>query len=223
MEGRDIGSRGRGSRLLRGLYRLYDEGAFCCFFLAGSALVHFLYRIRCEDGPSLRGDRPVILASNHTSYLDPVILQTAVPRRITYLMNEVYYRIRVLNWFFRRMGCIPVRVSGSQLAAIRAGIEALRTRGVIAIFPEGGRSPDGRLRKGFPGVATLARRTGALVIPVAISGAFEALPRGARMIRPARLRVRFGRALDFSALSRSSNLELTRTIMDSIRAPHPND
>jgi 1-acyl-sn-glycerol-3-phosphate acyltransferase len=211
-------STGRRSPLGRTIYRWLDEGIFYGFYFVGQALIRIVYRLRADNLPAFRGDRPVILAPNHTSFLDPIILQAAVPRRITYLMTETYYRMALIRWWFRRMGCIAIPVRGSQLAAIRLGIEALRTRGMVTIFPEGSRSPDGKLGKGYPGVATLARKTGALVVPVAISGTFEALPKGARFLRPARLRVRFGTPLDFSRSGRSDNREITGVIMDSIRA-----
>jgi len=202
----------------RRVYELLDRAVFHCFYVAGQAVIRASYRIRAEDLPPLRGDRPVIFAPNHTSFLDPFILQAVVPRRITYLMTESYYRLPVIRWFFRRMGCIPIPLSGPQLAAIREGLKVLSTRGNVTIFPEGSRSPDGRLRDGFAGVAALVRKSGAIVVPVAIHGTYEALPKGGRFLRPARMRVRFGPPLDFSRSGVRDLREITGTIMDSIRA-----
>jgi 1-acyl-sn-glycerol-3-phosphate acyltransferase len=116
------------------------------------------------------------------------------------------------------MGCIPIKRTGSPLPAIRVGVETLREGRLLTIFPEGSRSVDGRLGRGLPGIATLALKSRALVIPVAIFGTYEALPRGARFLRRARMRVRFGRPLDFSRERWRDNEAMTRVIMDSIRA-----
>lgn len=168
------------------------------------------------DPPGGLPDRPVILAPNHASFLDPVVLQAAIPHRIVYLMSARYYRLPGLEWLFRRLGCIPIGSTGSSIGAIRGGIEALRTHGLVAIFPEGRRSDDGVLQQGFPGVATLAARTGALVVPVGIRGTHELFPRGARLPRPGAVRVRFGRPIDFSRAPSTRPRDMTRVIMTSI-------
>ncbi len=176
---------------------LADRTFFHLLYLGGLPLVRAAYPIRVRGSLPTEVDRPVLLAPNHASFLDPIVLQAVVPRRITYLMAEAYYRLPLLQFAFRRLGCIPIRTSGANVAAIRSGVDALRETSLAAIFPEGRRSLDGELQPGFPGVAILAERADALVVPVGILGTWNALPPGGRFPRPAAVEVRFGSPIDF--------------------------
>ena len=198
--------------------RVVDRIWFFSFVFAVAPIFRLLYPTRVDGRPPVPGRRPILLAPNHTSFLDPVVLQASILHRITYLMADIYYNLPLLGWFCRRMGCIPLSSQGSQLAAIRQGIEALRTRSVVAIFPEGTRSYDGVLGEGFPGVIALASRTDALVVPVALIGPHRAFPRGARFPRLVPLHVRFGAPIDFSREPAMSSRERLRMVMERIAA-----
>lgn len=197
---------------------LVDRVFFYFLYFIGAPLVRFFFPMRVIGRAPLRSSRPILLAPNHVSFLDPVFLQAAVPARITYMMTEIYYGIPLLNWVFRRLGCIPVPREGSQLALIRRGLAALDTRRLVAIFPEGQRTTGGALGPGFPGVSMLATRANALVVPVAISGADRAMPRGKLLPLPSRIEVRFGEAIDFAAMPRMKTQQKTDVIMERIRA-----
>src|SRR2546423_79348 len=82
-------------------------------------------------------DGPAILVCNHTSALDPLLIQSACPRLITWMMASEYYELPGLNWVFRTIGAIPVDRSGRDLAATRAALRALQRGGVLGVFPEG--------------------------------------------------------------------------------------
>lgn len=179
-------------------------------------IVRAWYPIRVEGRRRFGAGRPVVLAPNHVSFLDPILLQAALPRRITYLMTDLYYGIPGLNWVFRRIGCIPIKQEGSQLNAIRRGIEALERYRLVAIFPEGTRSFDGKLQQGFAGAATMAQRARAIVVPVAIVGTFESLPRGSFWPRRSCVTVRFGEPIDFEAIGTKRPREMTEIIMQRI-------
>jgi 1-acyl-sn-glycerol-3-phosphate acyltransferase len=169
---------------------LANEVAFRFVHLVGWLLVKALFRLDVEGSDRVRG--PLILAPNHASFLDPVILQSATRKRVSYLMTETYWRIPVLNWLFRFFRTIPVQVSGPNRSALDRAVARLREGAVVAIFPEGSRSPDGRLLPARAGVALLASAARVPIVPVAILGTHRALPRGARFIRPVRVQVRFG-------------------------------
>lgn len=197
--------------------RAIDWLVFQLVYFVLYPIVRAWYPIRVEGRRRFGAGRPVLLVPNHVSFLDPVVLQAALPRRITYLMTDLYYGIPGLNWVFRRIGCIPLKQEGSQLAAIRRGIEALERYRLVAIFPEGTRSVDGKLQSGFPGAATLAQRARALVVPVAIIGTYESLPRGSFWPRRSRLTVRFGEPIDFELIPKKRPREMTEVIMQRIR------
>ena len=146
-------------------------------------------------------DGPAILAANHQSFLDNVLLPLVVKKRkVVFLGKAEYFDRWYLRWVFKGAKVIPVRRQSRSAseAALNAGVEALREGKLIGIFPEGTRSPDGRLHRGKTGVARMALEAQVPVIPVAIVGTFEAMPYDRKLPRPGRVTVKFGRPLDFS-------------------------
>lgn len=156
--------------------------------------------------PQVRGRRHVprhgaaIIACNHVSYLDWLALPLVVAfRRIVFLAKSEYFerpglRGRLQRFFFTATGQIPVDRGGGDagLAALRTAERLLHDGALLGVFPEGTRSRDGRLQRGRTGVARVAARTGAPVIPCATIGLFEAAPPGRRLPRRVRFMVRFG-------------------------------
>ncbi len=138
---------------------------------------------------------PAILAPNHISFLDPVILIGVLPRRITYVGKAEYLGSWKTRYLFPAVGMIPIDRAGGEaaLAALDMAAEVLARGELFGIFPEGTRSRDGCLHRGRTGVARLASRTGAPVIPVGIRGTDRIQPPGASIPRPfRRCEVRFG-------------------------------
>lgn len=154
-----------------------------------------LYRLRVDGAERIPATGPVLIASNHVSYWDAVFLQIACPRPIRWMMDEAYYRLPVLNALFRALGCIPVKVAGGNRAALTAAVEALRAEGVVGIFPEGQLSRTGRMGRAHSGVAAIAMRARAAVVPAYLRGAFATWPKGQSLPRLSRVEVRFGEPL----------------------------
>jgi 1-acyl-sn-glycerol-3-phosphate acyltransferase len=140
----------------------------------------------------------VLLCPNHQSYLDPPLVQLVVPRRVTFVMTNDFYRSRVGNWFFRLVGALPVGAGADARVTLRRASALLRTGAAVVMFPEGRLSPDGNLQRPQRGVAVLARRTGVPVIPVAIEGSHRAWAKGARWGRRGDVRIAFGEPLVWS-------------------------
>ena len=162
-------------------------------------LLQGLWRPRVTGLDHLPERGPVILASNHLSLADFVFLGLAVPRHITFVVKAEAFAIpglggRFLTWLLRTMGQLRVdRGAGrGARAALDAGLAVLGDGGVVGIYPEGTRSPDGRLYKGRTGVGWLALASGAPVIPVAMHNTGRVLPRGAGIPRLVRVGIRFG-------------------------------
>jgi 1-acyl-sn-glycerol-3-phosphate acyltransferase len=169
-------------------------------------IINALYRPWAEGLDYIPTCGPAILASNHLSFLDHVFLPAAISRPIFFLGKSDYFS----GWqrlFFERMGVMPVDRSGGQAgeASLRKGEEILRSGRLLAIYPEGTRSPDGRLYRGKTGPVRLALRTGAPLIPVAMLGLFEVLPAGAKVPKIRRVGIRVGRPLDVSRYSGGQN------------------
>ncbi|WP_433507395.1 lysophospholipid acyltransferase family protein [Pseudonocardia halophobica] len=146
-----------------------------------------------------------ILASNHLAVADSFLLPLQVPRRITFLAKREYFtepglKGFVKKQFFSGVGQVPIDRSGGNAAqaAMDTAVRLLREGKLLGIYPEGTRSPDGRLYKGKTGVARMALEAGVPVIPVAMIGTDKVNPIGSKMWRPGHVHVRVGAPLDFS-------------------------
>jgi 1-acyl-sn-glycerol-3-phosphate acyltransferase len=165
-------------------------------------LLRVLYRVRVEGRENVPRTGPVILASNHQSFIDSIFLPLSVRRRVTFVAKAEYFESWKTAWFFRAVGMIPLKREGGSASAraIAAAREVLEGGGVLGIYPEGTRSPDGRLYRGHTGVARLAQQCGAPVVPVAQFGTVEVQPIGVMFPKPfKRVRVRMGEPLRFPA------------------------
>ncbi|TVT34381.1 1-acyl-sn-glycerol-3-phosphate acyltransferase [Amycolatopsis rhizosphaerae] len=174
-----------------------------------------------ENIPATGG---AILAGNHLAVADSFFMPLRVPRRVTFPAKSEYFtekgfKGRLKKWFFTGIGQIPIdRSSGSAAqAALDTAIRLLREGRLLGIYPEGTRSPDGRLHKGKTGVARIALEAGVPVIPVAMIGTDKVNPIGSKMWRPHRLEIRFGKPLDFSRYAGlSGDRFVERSITDEI-------
>ncbi|HVE76910.1 MAG TPA: lysophospholipid acyltransferase family protein [Actinomycetota bacterium] len=179
-----------------------------------------LYGVKRQGLETFPMEGPVIVVANHVSFLDSFWIPLSVPRRMVYLAKSDYFESRKTRWFFRALGMIPVKrdVKEKTEAALQAGIEVLEQGGVIGLYPEGTRSPDGRLYRGRTGVARLALRSGAPVVPVGLVGSREVMPKSAKFPKPwGKVRVRFGPPLNFERYAeRSEDRFVLRTITDEI-------
>ncbi|MBQ0894285.1 1-acyl-sn-glycerol-3-phosphate acyltransferase [Micromonospora sp. U56] len=168
-------------------------------------LLRLIFRPRVEGLHHVPETGPVILASNHLSFSDSIFTPLIVPRKVTFVAKAEYFTGKgIKGWltkaFFAGTGCIPVDRSGGRAAqaALDTQLSVLRVGGVAGIYPEGTRSPDGRLYRGKTGVARLALESGAPVVPVAMLNLDEIQPPGKLIPKIARVRIRFGPPLDFS-------------------------
>jgi 1-acyl-sn-glycerol-3-phosphate acyltransferase len=167
---------------------------------------------------------PAILASNHLAVIDSFFLPLLLPRRVVFLGKQDYFtgkglRGKFVAAFMRGVGTIPVDRSGGKAseAALNTGLKVLREGGLFGIYPEGTRSPDGRLYRGKTGVARLALESGAPVIPVAMIGTNIAQPIGKRIPRMHRIGIVIGEPLDFSRYKGMANDRFVlRSVTDEI-------
>jgi len=142
--------------------------------------LRYFYRINVEGLANVPASGPVIMASNHVSFSDSVFLPVMLRRRITFVAKAEYFENPRTAWLFRGLGQIPIKRDGGSASAraLEAAREVLARGEVFGIYPEGTRSPDGRLYKGHTGVARLALQSGAPVLAVAMIGTREAQPIG---------------------------------------------
>ena len=164
-----------------------------------------LFRPRVEGRAHVPERGPVILACNHLSFSDSIFTPLVVNRRVTFVAKAEYFtgngiKGRLMRQFFLSTGTIPVDRSGGKAAqaALDTLLRVLNSGNVAGIYPEGTRSPDGRLYRGKTGVARLALESGALVVPVALLNTDEIQPTGTLIPKIKRVRIRFGTPMDFS-------------------------
>lgn len=141
----------------------------------------------------LRG--PVLLVCNHQSFLDPVLATLALRRECHYMARDTLFRGGLFQRLIASLNAFPIRRGSADVGAIKETLRRLRQGALITVFPEGTRTPDGRVRAMQPGVALLARRAGAPLVPTLILGAFECWPRQAKLPRPHPVIVAYGRPL----------------------------
>ena len=154
-----------------------------------------LYRVRVEGRSGLPSTGPVILAANHRSFLDSLFLPLVLGRRVTFVAKAEYFDSKKTAWFFRGVGQIPIRREGGSASdgALAAATEVLEAGGVFAIYPEGTRTRDGFTHRGHTGVARLALKTGAPIVPVGLMGTEECQPVDKKLPRLFRkVSIRFG-------------------------------
>lgn len=139
----------------------------------------------------------VILASNHQSYLDVLLLGAACPRHVRYLARRTLWDQPLLGRLITDWKAIPVNRESPGKDELRGMVETVKAGEVLALFPEGTRTRDGSIGDLRGGVGFLARRAGVPVVPVLIQGAFEAWPREWKLPGRGRIRIAFGRAVKY--------------------------
>jgi 1-acyl-sn-glycerol-3-phosphate acyltransferase len=151
----------------------------------GAGPVRFAFHVSARGFEKIPRTGPVILASNHASNIDPVLVVACLRRPLFHLGKHTLFGSRFGSWFLETLGGqIPVdRESGGNEDSLEAGLEVLQRGLALGIYPEGTRTPDGRLQPGRTGVALFAYLTGAPVFPVALKGTFETWPRDRRFPR----------------------------------------
>jgi len=166
----------------------------------------------------------VILAGNHLSVADSFVVPLVMRRPVSFLGKHEYVtgtgvRGRAKAWFFTTIGMVPVDrgAASAASASVEVVIDLVRNGTAFGIYPEGTRSPDGRLYKGRTGVAKVALETGAPVVPVAVIGTDKLNPPGSTMWRPHRIEIRFGEPMEFSRYDgMSGDRWAERAIVDQI-------
>lgn len=165
----------------------------------------------------------LIVASNHLSFIDSIVIPLASGRQVHFLGKAEYFqgsgpRGAAVRWFHSTAGTIPVDRSDPRAAmrSLELGEEVLRQGEAFGVYPEGTRSPDGRLYRGRTGVARMAVSTGATLLPCAVSGTDKVQPAGSNGFRPARVTVRFGTPVDVAGLAqRFQKAALLRAVTDA--------
>ena len=175
-----------------------DTIAFRIFQKSMTFILKLYFGYRVQGGVPAKG--PFILAANHTSYLDALLVGGASRRRLRFLMTDLFENSRILGWFFAWNRVIYVKEDGSNRQMFRDALDSLEAGETLGIFPEGGISDDGRLQPLKPGTLALAARKQVPVVPMYVDGAYAAFPRTARLPKPARITICIGEPIPAAEL-----------------------
>lgn len=162
-----------------------------------------------------------ILASNHTSYLDPPILAVGCfikrRRKLSFVAKEELFGNKIFAWYIKQLGAFPIKRNFGDISAIKESIRRIKKGRALVIFPEGERSDDGKIREGFPGIALLATKTKIPVIPAFIKGSSDALGEDSKFLKFCKIYLKIGKPLVFYQEGPQTYSEITDRIMSAIK------
>jgi 1-acyl-sn-glycerol-3-phosphate acyltransferase len=180
----------------------------CQFFLVP------VFRVRVYGREHIPADGGALIVSNHQSFFDPVLIGVGLHREVHYMARASLFR----NFLFRRLivslNAFPIKREGVDVTAMREAIARIREGRLVLVFPEGTRTRDGSLGEVRRGLTLISERAQTTIVPAVIQGAYQAWPRGAKMIRPHRIGVAFGPRISYDQQSRMSSEELSATVAD---------
>lgn len=173
------------------LYKL-SQCIFRCIF-------KMYFRLRVVGYENIPSEGACIIVANHSSFLDPLLICTVVPRIIHYIAFAYFYYHPLLYWYCKRVYCIPIKKDGNDISTLKKALRLLKKGEVVGIFPEGERSATGEVGKGLPGAALIALRAKVPILPVGIQGAYEAFPKGSTFPKPKPITLIFGEPFPIEA------------------------
>jgi 1-acyl-sn-glycerol-3-phosphate acyltransferase len=184
----------------------FDRGAmqmnpvYFVGWCAYRAVFILYFRWRVYNAERVPLDGPVILASNHASYLDPPLVGAGLKRGINYLARENLFRFPVVGWVLHNWDVVPVDRDGGGAKGLRAILDRLLAGGAIILFPEGTRTSDGKLQPARSGIGLTVIKSTAPVVPVRVFGTFQAYSRHMKFPVPHHVAVKYGKPMRFEKL-----------------------
>jgi len=177
-----------------------------------------LFRVRVLGRENIPAAGGALIASNHQSFFDPVLIGVGLRREVDYMARASLFRNAVFRRLIVSLNAFPIKREGVDVEAMREAIARIRRGRLVLVFPEGTRTRDGSLGVVRRGLSLISERAQAPIVPAVIQGAYQAWPRGARMIRPHRIGVAFGRPISVEEQSRMTSEELAAVVADRWRS-----
>lgn len=178
------------------------------------SIFKLLFHLEVKGREFLPKEGGFILASNHLSNLDPIVLGAVTPRRLNFMAKEELFLNPLFGLLIRILGAFPIKRNSPDLSALREAMKRLRRGACLVIFPQGRRSPEDL--KGEPGIGFLTIKTKSPVVPVYIKGTDRILPKGKRKISMGEIKVRFGSPIILKEKGGESYSDISKNIMDKI-------
>ena len=173
------------------------KGIYLLSRLFYKALLDSFFGFEVKGRENIPEKGPFIIAANHVSYADPVVVGVSCNKiPVTFMAKKELFDVPIFGAWIKAVGCIPIMRHSGDSKPLKKVMQKLKNGGALAIFPEGRRSPDGRLQKAEAGIGLIAMKTGAPIIPVYVSGTDKALPRGKKIARPCKITATIGKPVD---------------------------
>ncbi len=157
-----------------------------------------------------------IFASNHVSYLDPILLGASLHRGLYYMARDNLFKKRCFGWIMRHLHSFPVKRDKGDYGAIKLSLTALNKGKPLVIFPEGTRVKDNNLKRGQPGIGFIVTRAKVPVVPAYVKGSFKALPRGVGTLKRSPVAVYIGKPINFEGYFNAKDKSIYQKISDEI-------
>lgn len=158
----------------------------------------------------------VLLVANHLSFLDVVLLGISLRRPLNFVARSTLF-VPVLGFLIRSVGAFPIQRDGMGVSGMKETLRRLRSGGIVTLFPEGTRSPDGKLAPLKSGIAVLVSRAGVPVVPAGIAGTFEVWPRSRQLPSPRPVRIHYGPPIRPEDISGLDSQAVTALIRDRLQ------
>ena len=183
-----------------------------------SAVRISLSRLRIEGAENFHKHPVAVYTSNHTSFMDTPVIFAALPFQFRILAKKSLWRWPLIGWYLRRSGQMPIDLDNphATLTSLGGAVKALRAGMPLFVFPEGGRTSDGKLRPFLSGAAYLAIRAQVPLVPIALTGVYDLLPIHTRHFYPSKLTLRAGEPIETKGMSVRQNGELTERLRAAI-------
>lgn len=193
------------------------------FYNLAKLLARVFFSMRVVHPERMVETGPLIIAVNHSSFFDPPLAGICSRRGVFYLARKTLLKWPFFGPLFPAMNVIPVERDGNDMSALREVIKKIKEGNAVLLFPEGTRSPDGRLQPARAGIGLVIAKTGAPVLPMRIFGAYEAFPKNAKSLRSSQITVVIGEPIRFTSdemenTTRDSYQLLSNRVMDAIAA-----
>jgi 1-acyl-sn-glycerol-3-phosphate acyltransferase len=177
-----------------------------------------LSRLKVEGAENLRKSRVAVYAPNHTSYMDIPVVFAALPFQFRILARKQLWQWPFIGWYLERSGQMPIDIANphATLSSLGGAVKALRGGMPLVVFPEGGRTLDGKLKTFLSGAAYLAIRAQVPLVPIALKGVYDLLPIHTHHFYPGELTVQVGEPIETKGMSVRQNGELTERLREAI-------
>lgn len=177
-------------------------------------------RLRCQGREHIPATGGVLVVSNHQSQLDPIVVGLVFDRRLNYLARKTLFRFPPFRWLIESLDAIPIDREGTGLGGLKETLRRLKNDELVLIFPEGTRTTTGDVLPMKPGFTTVASRAKVPILPVAIDGPYQSLPRGTVIPRPVPMQVQIGEPILPDEIARLEERDLAREVERRVRECH---